>query len=233
MLVVLFVGSAPGRRLKMVGWGAAVLVVLVAIFLPIYSYFEARNPYAKQNTVTAIFSDEKKLDKYLNSNVKGLGTKKDVRRGDAIRVPIEYLAGDPIHLALGLGLGSVSPSTLGKSFEGRYHPLFDRFLITSFSYFLLEIGVLGLVLIMVLYWLVISDAIAVTRQGYSLLGGISAGWVAVAGMLCLSLLYSTVHMVESLSYLYWYFSGTVAAQRMRSAGKQRELVHSSGSSMKV
>jgi hypothetical protein len=217
LLIAFTVGAEPHRRLRVLAWGVVLTLVFGGIFLPVYSYFEAPNPYAKLNSVAALASNPKYLERYLNSNVSGIGMKKDARRGDAIRVPFEYLAKDPIPLTLGLGLGSVSESaTLGKSFQGTYYALFRPFLITSFTFFLLELGVLGTALVVLLNLFVLNDAFALAHQDRKLITGLATGWTAVTLIMLISLVYITVHQAEALAYPYWYFSGILAAQRVRS-----------------
>ena len=123
------------------------MVVAGALFIPLYSFTQRFNPHKNEREITGFFSDQKQMTHYLSSDVGGVGTKKDVRRGDAIVVPFQYLARDPVQLMFGLGMGAVSPSKFGKSFEGAYYMLFLPFLITSFSVFLLEFGLLGLAVI--------------------------------------------------------------------------------------
>ena len=163
------------------------------------------------------------MGRYISSNISGLGTKKNVRRGDALSVPVNYLAKDPIRLSLGLGLGSVAPSKLGPNFEGRYRPLFSPFMLLSVTYFLLEIGVLGTSVILLLFWLVFRDALAVAANDKKgLIGGIAVGWTGVVILACVAIFYEAIHLFESASYLYWYFSGLIAARRVQ-LGLQHEV----------
>jgi hypothetical protein len=146
-----------------------------------------------------------------------VGTTQDVRRADAIRVPLEYLGRDPVRLAFGLGLGNASNSNLGESFVGEYYLLFQKFLITSFSTFLLEIGVLGTAVVFALYWLVFSDALAVARSDSGFVGAMAVGWIGVVAMMTAATFYTHTHVFASISYLYWYFSGMIAARRVQLA----------------
>ncbi len=222
LMVVFVVGAQRGKRLRVIAVSSALIVLFGAIFLPVYNYFQAGDPYKKQDDFTSVFTNQRNLDKYLDSDVTTVGTKGDVRRGDALRVPLEYLSTDPIRLALGLGIGSVSPSTLGAGFEGRYYRLFDRFLIMSFSYFVLEIGIFGVGVVLLIYWFIFQDALFLARYDAGLVGSVAIGWVGVTLLMCASLVYSSIHMFESLSYLFWYFSGLMAARRLALA-RQPEL----------
>jgi hypothetical protein len=210
-------GSAKGRKLKSFAWSVVLLAAFGAIFVPVYNLMYIYSPYKYDKDLTSYFTDQKKLDRYMTSDIRSPGsTTREIRRGDAISVPTEYLAQDPVRFALGLGLGNTSPSTLGRQYEGRYYELFRGFLQTSFTSFILEIGALGVGLLLVLYLLLLADALAVSRSA-DVFGGLAVGWIGVTALLIASLFYSNVHMADSLSYLYWYLAGTIAARRMRLA----------------
>jgi hypothetical protein len=183
------------------------------------------NPFKNERDITAFFSDKKKLGKYLSSDVGGLGTKKDVRRGDAVIVPLEYLAQDPVKLMFGLGIGAVSPSQLGTNFEGTYYLLFQKFLIISFTTFLLEFGLLGLMVIGVLFWMVFFDTLTVLRRDDSLVGALAAGWSGVVVIFAIDVFYTNFHEFTCVTYLYWYFSGLICARCVALAYKERRPRH--------
>jgi hypothetical protein len=205
--------------------GVVALLVAGALFIPIYNYTQVHNPFKNERDITAFFSDKKKLGKYLSSDVGGLGTKKDVRRGDAVIVPLEYLAQDPVKLMFGLGIGAVSPSQLGTNFEGTYYLLFQKFLIISFTTFLLEFGLLGLMVIGVLFWMVFFDTLTVLRRDDSLVGALAAGWSGVVVIFAIDVFYTNFHEFTCVTYLYWYFSGLICARCVALAYKERRPRH--------
>jgi 4-amino-4-deoxy-L-arabinose transferase-like glycosyltransferase len=212
LLATLLLGAERGKKLKYFMMACAALVVAAGLFIPIYNFTQRYNPYKNEKDITAFFTNEKALGRYLSSDVGGVGTKKDVRRGDAIVVPFEFLAKDPVKLAFGLGLGAVSPSTLGPSFEGEYYSLFQKFSIISFTFFLLELGVFGIVLIGALFWMMFSDTLAVARQDRSLVGVLATGWTGVVVIFALDVVYTIFHEFASVTYLYWYFAGLICAR---------------------
>ncbi len=226
LVATVMLAAEPGKKLKYMATGVVALLVAGALFIPIYNYTQAHNPYKNERDLTAFFTDQKRIGRYLSSDVGGLGTKKDVRRGDAIIVPLQYLAKDPVKLMFGLGIGAVSPSQLGKNFEGKYYLLFDKFLIISFTTFLLEFGLLGLMVIGVLFWMVFSDTLKVLRQDDSLVGALATGWSGVVVIFAIDVLYTNFHEFTSITYLYWYFSGVICARCVSLAyeGRRRDLV---------
>jgi hypothetical protein len=73
----------------------------------------------------------------------------------------------------------------------------------------------------VLYWLIFRDSVVVARSDDSLTGWIAVGWAGVTVLMVVATPYKAMHIYESLSYLFWYFSGLVAARRMRLAHAAR------------
>jgi hypothetical protein len=224
LLATLFMGAEPGKRLKYVSMACAGLILAGAMFVPVYNYFEEHNPYKNERDITSFFTDSKKFGRYLSSDVGGLGTKKDVRRGDALLVPLQYLAQDPVRLMFGLGMGAVSPSNLGPSFEGPYFLLFKPFLIISFSSFILEFGVLGVLLIGLLLWMVFADTLKVARNDAAFTGAVAAGWSGVVVIFGIAFFYTIVHQFTPVTYLYGYFSGLLSARCMALAYAQGAAV---------
>jgi hypothetical protein len=215
LLVTLLIGAEPGKRLRYAGLTLIALIGFGAIFVPVYDMLEEHNHYKVK--LVDFFTNEQQLDNYLVAHGRnrgtGIGGTKLSGRGDAIMVPLAYLARDPVTLAFGLGMGNVSPSNLGKNFEGSYYRLFRSLLVTSFSYFVLELGLFGVALILVLYWMIFADSLAVARLDPGLAGALAAGWTGVTAIFVLGLLYTTFYQFPSLTYLYWYFGGIICARR--------------------
>jgi hypothetical protein len=214
LMVTLIMGGEQGKRLRYAGFAALGLVAFVAFFVPVYNMMEEHNPYKSEKDITNYVTNQNQLSRYMSSDVSGVGTIKDVRRGDAIAVPLQFLSRDPAELAFGLGIGSVSPSNFGKKFEGSYFLLFQKFLITSFTFFLLEFGIFGVIVIAVLFWLVFMDTLAVAQLDDSLIGGIAAGWTGVVALIALGIVYTILHEFVSVTYLASYFTGVICARRV-------------------
>lgn len=213
LLTTVIAGTPAGKRIKVAAAGVTLLMLFAVILIPIYDAMETDNPNKNQQHLIDFFTNQDEMQKYMESHRVGVGTQAPVRRGDALKVPLGYLSRDPVHLIFGLGMGNASHSNLGENFTGNYYGLFQSFVILSVSVFLLEIGVLGTLLVFLLYWLIFRDAIAVARQDSGLIGGIAIGWIGVVVVITLSTFYSAIHLFPSLSYMFWYFSGIVAARR--------------------
>jgi hypothetical protein len=91
--------------------------------------------------------------------------------------------------------------------------LFQNFVVSAGAVFLLEIGVVGIGMVLLLYWFVLSDSFAVMKMDTELIGSLAAGWVGVVVIMGLATFYNVIHAHVSLSYPYWYFSGMIAARR--------------------
>jgi hypothetical protein len=214
LLVTLFVGAEPGKRMRYTGIALALLIVFGAIFVPVYDKMEEGDP--NRIDIVDFFTNQQQLGRYVVGNDKGkatgIGGKRVAHRGEAISIPLQYLARDPVRLAFGLGLGNVSPSTMGKSFEGSYYRLFENISVTSFAYFVLEFGVLGVMLIGALFWMVFSDSLSVARRDDTLTGALAAGWTGVVAIFLVATLYNPFHFFTSITFLYWYLSGIICAR---------------------
>jgi hypothetical protein len=217
-LLTALVAAAPrGRKLRILVGGVTLLATFIAIMVPIYDAMNANSPWKRGRTLEDFFTDQQFMAAYMATQKNGpaLGMKRDVRRGDALEVPLQYMARDPVQLTLGLGMGNATHSNLGESFTGAYNGLFDKFLITSATVFLLEVGLFGTALIFLLYWLIYRDTLAVAKTDTGLTGAIAAGWIGVAAIMPVATFYTPIHTYASVSYLFWYFSGIVTARRMQ------------------
>jgi hypothetical protein len=227
LLAAALVGSPPAKRIRMFFLTIVLFAAFLAGFAPIYDYMQRKNPYFV--SIEDFFTNEKKVDKYLEKH-SGVGTHQLAGRVDSIVVPLRQLSRDPAQLAFGLGIGNASHSSLGPQFIGAYNVLYSGFLVSSFSIFLLEIGVFGTALVFVLYWLILVDSLAIARTDDGFMGAVASGWAGITVLMTIATPYITTHIFPCLSYLFWYFSGLIAAMRMRTvlaAQEQRQLMPAS------
>jgi cell division protein FtsW (lipid II flippase) len=216
LMMTIIAASPPGKRLKILAGGTFLLASFAAILIPIYAAMNAHGiTKERQEGLLEFFSDPKQVTTYLNDKKDiGLGGHRLVGRGTAIKFPLQYLARDPVHLAFGLGIGNASHSALGEAYTGEYYELFQYFVVSAAAAFLLEIGVMGTALVLLLYWFVYSDALAVMKSDSDpLTGAIAAGWIGVVCVMGLATFYNVTHAQVAFSYPYWYLSGLIAARR--------------------
>jgi len=212
LMMTYLVAARRGQRLKQMFIAVWVLVGFGAVFVPAYDYFQEQQKYPRP--IGEFVTQEGRLENYLWHD-QGLGTRENPGRGDSIAVPLEYLSREPSTLVFGLGLGNASRSGLGDGFKGRYADLFERFLSTAFSRIVLELGVLGLAFLMLLLWLILTDARYVAARAVGLKGSLAAGWAGVTLVMVTSVFYKDITAHAALSFPFWYLSGLVAAERMR------------------
>ncbi len=216
LLTTLLLGAPAGKRLRVGGLAITLFALFGALYVPVYDYYASlNNPYPY--TVEDFFSDRNTVQQYVDQETD-LGSRREAGRWDALVVPLQAFASDPVRLMFGVGLGNGSPSSLGPSFTGQYYSLFGRYTIeTSAAAFIVETGVLGLSLALTLFLLIMRDAFVLAGRDQTLIGAVAVGWVGVTLVMMLATFYKSVHLIESLTYLYAYISGLIAAQRMRLA----------------
>jgi hypothetical protein len=210
LLITALVSAPPHRRTRVLFLSSALLMVFFAIFAPIYDYLERSNPY--RIPITEFFTDPQNFMRYLDNHADAGST--HVARMDGLKVPLQFLVKEPSHFAFGVGIGNASHSQLGEQFTGQYFLHFSKFLLSSMSSFLLEIGILGTGLVFVLYWLIFRDSLTVARVDRGMMGAIAAAWAGITAITVIAMPYKTTYVFPSLSFLFWYMSGMVAARRM-------------------
>lgn len=212
LLMTFFLATPPRKRFHSAVVATGLLSLALSIFIPIYDYVNSGREYA--TPLTEFFTNESRLQGYIWTNAD-VGSDKAGGRGDAIVVPVRYLSKEIGNLAFGLGLGNVSKSALGEAYTGEYFKLFEPFVFTSFARLLLELGFLGILLVSALYWMIFTDARFVAKHDNGIKGALSAGWLGVVPVMFAAIFYKDVIAQASLSNLFWYFSGLIAAERMR------------------
>jgi len=204
-------GIQKARALRL---SAIIFGVFVLVFIPIYDYFIwERYGYG----LLTFFTMEGRLMGYLAPSLSGAGLGESIRIGrvDALLMPFVELSHDPTKLLLGLGIGNVSISFLGKRFSGEFMEQYDPFLYGSLTKLQWEIGIVGIVLIIILLYMLYRDARFVSKnKGIS--GAFALGWTPVPILMIFALLYSQVIANNIISYLFWYLSGYIMAEAARS-----------------
>jgi hypothetical protein len=210
-LLVAFWHAAPAEaRLRRMGVGIAMLAIFGLAFVPAYNALNKDREYG--STLLEFFSKRESVEAYLSSSSE-IGTVTEAGRVDALVVPLRRLSQDPVSLMFGYGIGNASDSSLGSAFSGRYAVTFRPFLQTAMSKFGLEIGMLGCGLLLAVLWVIFLDARNVARYGVGLRGALAAGWTGVVALTVLAAFYSKIEVFPSMGFLFWYFSGIVAAER--------------------
>lgn len=213
LLIAFLLGAEPRAKLKGLLSATVVLTMFGALFVPVYDYFIVQRQHGVP--LAQFFTEKEEVERYMGGNAP-LGARK-VGRADAILVPLKHNAEDPVELALGLGMGNASTSSLGRQFAGAYGYQMEPYVKSSASVLILETGLLGLLIALFVNWLVYADARVVARRGEGVVATLAVGWAGVAAIMAISTFYANLIAHEAISYLFWYFSGLIAAERVRLA----------------
>jgi len=205
----------PDLWLVALGWIALVAVGLLtvfgAIFVPVYDYLVVQG-HGFHNPTIGDFVSGNRMTKYLGTGAT-VGAKEKAGRLDGIEVPLQEIAKDPVTLTFGFGIGNVSDSSLGAQFVGRYFHLYSPFILSAASTFIFEIGVLGLILVLLFYWFIYRDARWLAERDSGLFGTVAVAWGSVTVIIAATTFYTGIDLSTAISCLFWYFAGVVAARR--------------------
>jgi hypothetical protein len=206
--------SARRARFRQMLGATALLALFFALFVPIYDKLTENREYGVP--LSEYFTNPDYTRSYLFKN-SDVGTTEGVPRGDAIVVATRDTLSEPVRGLLGLGIGNASESALGEQFSGTYWRIYDPFMITSYSRVVLELGYLGFGLVILFYLLVLKDARVVAARGSGTPKTFAAAWTAITVIAFLTMFYTTTEVFASLSYLFFFYAGYIASERMRLA----------------
>jgi hypothetical protein len=216
LMVTAIVGSPPHKRISVATHASLAIVAGALIFVPLYDFFNSWNNYdPDRGRIQDFLTNPGGMSSYLDTHAT-VGSGKEAGRVDAVTVPLQVLAHDPVRLSFGFGIGNATRSNLGPQFTGRYGAIYSAYTVeTSMATFMLEIGVFGTILILLLQWFIFRDAIYVMRADQGLVGIIGLGWIGASIIVSACNFYITLHTSEALSYMFWFFSGLIVAKRTR------------------
>jgi hypothetical protein len=144
-----------------------------------------------------------------------------IGRFDSIQFAIEHTTKDPVTFAFGYGAANVAESFLPQ-FAGKYASYYMRFGVgqTQITTFLWEIGVIGLLAYLALFAFLAADSLKLARSG-DWAGPLGQLWTVVMVVMTFGLLYKSVFSMNDFGYVFWYFSGLVAARAVAVRRAQR------------
>jgi hypothetical protein len=188
-----------------------VLVLLIAIFVPIYDHFiQPKWGYG----LFDFFQIEGRLEGYLYKGASGKDPDETVGRIDSLIIASKKISENPMTFVFGLGIGNVTKSFI-RNFHGNYID-FEGFgaKMTTWTNILWELGYGGAFWLCIFIFFNISDAM-VLNKSQDLRSQLSLTWIGVCVMLSLSLAYVNL-IPKNLIFLYAYFSGYVLSESYRS-----------------
>ncbi|MCI0628872.1 MAG: hypothetical protein L0387_45715 [Acidobacteria bacterium] len=204
---VLFLGQGGESKLKRGALTIVLIGVFIAAFIPVYDHF------AKPGLrILEFLQMEGRVERYLVKDSE-IGSEKSGKI-DSLLLPFKASRHDPIQVTFGLGIGNVSPSIFGHGFAGEHFGRYGHLVLTSISLLLWEVGVLGTALVFCLFYLIFRDTLF-ARDSSGSTGALALGWIGVVGVVFIAMFYKTTINSNALSYLFWLYSGVVAAASMR------------------
>lgn len=153
-----------------------------------------------------------KKDASIESDARVKG---EVGRFDSIMLAYKYLSEYPTKLAMGVGIGNAADS-FSEKFIGDYNIQYISLggSTTGLSHLLWEVGLIGVILVLVLFIMIYRDAyLLMQREG--IYGVLALGWTAVMSFMLVSLIYKNIIPANVIGYLFWYFSGCIVAEKYR------------------
>ena len=153
---------------------------------------------------------------------KDVADVKTVGRIDSIILAYKGLRPDITKLAIGLGIGNLSNLGISDDLGGEYRDIYEEFgaNVTTISYLLWEVGVIGVTLFLILLFMIFSDARKL-RYENDLSGVVALGWLGVLLALFISLIYKNLLFHSVIGYLFMFVSGLIASTRMRKVYTRR------------
>jgi hypothetical protein len=207
-------GSQAWKKLAPLALAGTITVVS---FVVVFNFLAQYNRYA---TPMADFLTERSLTSYLYTGRSSTIEEGYIGRADSLILAVERLSRDPMALTFGLGIGNVSSSPL-KGFSGeyaRYETLFGASM-TQVSQLLWEVGLAGTLIYLLLFWVFLRDALWLSKQE-GLLALFGHSWVTTMVLLIPGLFYVSWFSLDEISAPMWFFSGVVAAERVRQRTKR-------------
>ena len=206
MPVLLMPGKARvvRRLLPLIAIGA----LATTAFVGAYNYFAQYRKYPAP--IGEFFSGET-LRHYVYTGAANTD-QPYIGRFDSIEIALEHTSTDPLKLAFGYGAGNVSESFLPQ-FNGSFSDYYVRFGIgqTQITQFLWEIGLVGTLAYLFLYYAVLRDSLVLARSKDPA-APIGQFWAVVVVIMTAGLLYKSLLAMNDSGYLFWYLSGLVASR---------------------
>jgi hypothetical protein len=188
-----------------------ILAGFLAIFVPTYDYFMM--PRYGYSILDFMVMDGR-VEGYLAKGAE-VGTTGPVGRLDGMSVAFDVLSKDPSTMMLGLGAGNVTESVFGQQYQGEYFTRYGAFASTTYSKLLLEVGFVGVALVLFLIINVGLDARRLYKQD-SAYGILALGFLAIVPIIFASMLYKNLLTAPGIGVCFWYYCGViVAASQMK------------------
>ena len=219
--------SARNRKNGKQTLGVLVLLAVVGLaFVSTYDYFAQFGRESRRDGLVAFFTSGSAAG-YLNRGAVDARRINKTGYVDLIILPLVELSDEPFKLLFGLGIGSVSGSALESLADDMPDTSdYSARVGSSVSQFLWEVGVLGLLLYFIFFYMLYRDAKRLSR-GDTVFNQLALGWSGVIAVATLALFFRDMFRDGALAYTFWFYSGVVAAAALRMEKADRKKMTSS------
>ena len=217
--------SSGAQRLRRLSAAGLLSILFVATYFVSYEVFFPEK--FGDRTLVGYYSDIMLRHEYSGKIGDADEAKaRIVPRTDTIVFSYKLISDDFASLAFGLGIGNVASPKRFKLLRGAYSEYFVVYDVarTTYGYTILETGIVGLLLVLVLSAMVLRDA-AVLSRAPGLRGVIGLGWFAALAMLPVIFFYKSLVHASVPTALLMLLSGLVAALRFRESFSSAPEAH--------
>jgi hypothetical protein len=213
ILPAFFLQGEGNSKAKSLLTMALIGILFISAFVPIYDHFmRPRLGYS----VLDFFQDKNKVEGYLYRGVRE-GQTKGIRRGDAIVLAYKDLSRDSLTLVFGLGMGNVMSSYFESSRGKHTDKMQMGAQMLAVTHLFWELGLFGVIVYTTFFFFLLRDTLLL-RKFDDIFGSFALGWSAVVAIMFFSLVYKNMIVYNLINFMFWYFSGIVAAKAWRMKG---------------
>lgn len=223
ILPFVFSGYLVEHKMKLLG-ALAGLGVIFGIFAFFYQYTTVETSIKvkteREDSGIVGFLDPQKIYAYLAPQQNELSGKKYIGRVDKIIEPLERLSEDPVKLLVGYGLGNAIKTPI-EMLAGDYADETDDYLGAGvYPRILWETGLLGLAFTFILLWMIYRDADHLSRED-GFIGIFATGGKVTVILVLMAMFYTDIITREVSFFMVAYYFGYFASERARRDLEQR------------
>ena len=228
MFVPAFYNSKDEVKKRKYLVASLIAALLFISFVPIYDYLikprhkfgiidffttkELAVPYLYKASGEEYEKEIEKRDNALIAPNEFRETTKNIKRIDSIVIASRALSRDPALLFLGLGIGNVTASFV-KGWSGEYsHYVELRSGMTALTRLLWEVGLIGVICVVIFFGFVFYDARRVSYY-QNFLGALSLGWISIPVILFVCLFYNNFLVHNVIGYCFFFISGIIISAK--------------------
>ena len=190
------------------------LAVVGFAFVATYDYFAQFGRESRRAGLIEFFASGT-AENYLNRGAIDARRVDKTGYVDIVLLPLVQLSDEPFKLLFGLGIGSVSGSAIESLAADRPDTGdYSVHIGSSVSQFLWEIGVLGLILYFIFFYMLYDDARRLSK-GEGILAQLALGWTGVIAIATLALFFRIIFEDGAIAYPFWFYAGMIAANAVR------------------